>query len=122
MMKFKAVGLESGDLDAPDITQMESEDDERISGCCKVTLCPIRRYRVMQTERGGLRRQIDIYPEAFRMWFYFGFIIFVAIAMSVSLIFSSELDIHDNPILNRFGNNNVCIFYDLSPFSLFAIT
>ena len=108
------------DIGVSEQTNMESEDVERGNGW-KVALWPIRRHQVVQTEHGGIERHIVIAPEAFRMWFYFGFLIYVAIAISVSLTYS-ELDLNDNPILNRFGNNNICIFFDFPPFSHFATT
>lgn len=87
----------------------------------KVTLWPILRHKVIHSKDGGFKREVVIIPEAFRMWFYIGFMIFLIIAVSVSLIWS-ELDTDDNPILNRFGNNNLCIYFDYPPFSTFAIT
>ena len=107
-------------FDASEIAQMKKDEIERVSKW-KVALWPIRLHRVMRTEHGAIERQIVIAPEAFRMWFYFGFIIYTMIAISVSLTWS-ELKLDDNPILNRFGNNNLCIFFDFPPFSHFATT
>lgn len=53
------------------------------------------------------------------MWFYFGLLIYTMIAIIVTLTWT-DLDFNDNPVINRFGNNNICIFFDLAPFSDFG--
>lgn len=62
---------------------------------------------------------IIIIPEAFRMWWYFGFIIYTLIAIFVQTIWGN-IDLNNNPVLNRFGANNICIWYDDPPFNYFA--
>ena len=55
------------------------------------------------------------------MWFYLYFIVFAAIAAFVTINYS-DLDFNDNPVINRFGANSICVMFDLPPFSLFGST
>eukprot|EP01084_Bolivina_argentea_P051410 94569_1 len=56
------------------------------------------------------------------MWFYFGFLLFTFLAVIITINFASDFDINDNPIKDKFGGNNPCVFYDFAPFSRFAST
>ena len=64
---------------------------------------------------------VIIRPEAFLVWFYFLFWMFSICAISVSLLFG-DIDYDDNPLINTFGANNICIYYDFAPFSYFGTT
>ena len=80
----------------------------------RLLLCPVRSIKNVHS-RNDQSTHIIIGPDAFRIWFYLGFIIFTCIALAVKPL--SELDLNDNPILNRFGVNNICVYFDLPPFA-----
>ena len=91
--------------------------------CCdrlRFMLKPIQSFTTTYNEGDG-QTNIVIIPEAFRMWFYFGFLSLTALAYIVGNKWGG-VDVNDNPILNNFGSNNMCIYYDNAPFSLFSTT
>jgi len=83
--------------------------------------CPIRRWETVYKKCGDAETHCELHPEAFRMLFYIYFIWFVICGYIVTMTWS-DFDPEDNPILNRFGINNVCVLFDDPPFSLFAST
>ena len=92
--------------------------------CCqrmKLILSPIQKHETI-VNGNNAKTVIHISPEAFRMLFYIGFIIFTAIAMVTTILFSEEFDINDNVLKDRYGAVSICIFYDFPPFSHFGAT
>ena len=92
--------------------------------CCqrmKLILSPIQKYETI-VDGNNAKTAITISPEAFRMLFYIGFIIFTAIAMVTTILFSDGFDINDNVLKDRYGAVSICIFYDFPPFSHFGAT
>ena len=61
-----------------------------------------------------------IRPDAFRMLFYHGFFIFMLIGIIVSYQFSEKFNDHKNPISQRLGGWNFCIYFDNPPFTYFG--
>ena len=63
-------------------------------------------------------------PEAFRMIFYCGFFVMLGIGIIMSRIGEAlgwnDFSTEDNPILRRFGANNICIYFDEPPFTYFS--
>ena len=58
-------------------------------------------------------------PEAFRIWFYIAFISLILLGIFVTQTFG-DIDYNNNPIINNFGANNLCIFFDVPPFTYFG--
>lgn len=107
--------------DDEQLINMQMESSVKQMSCCdklRLLTHPITSREVVM-KNGDAETHLTIVPEAFRMLFYFGFIVFSLIAFTVSMLFS-ELDVNDNPILDRFGANNICIFYDYPPFTYFS--
>ena len=63
---------------------------------------------------------ITVVPESLRTYFYIEFWLFCFIGMIVSKLFSKTFNDEQNPIKDRFGNNNICIYFDEPPFSYFG--
>eukprot|EP01084_Bolivina_argentea_P242052 406169_1 len=63
---------------------------------------------------------VTIVPESLRAYFYVEFWIFSLIGVILTKGFSTEFNPDDNIILNTFGNNNICVYYDDPPFSYIA--
>jgi len=63
--------------------------------------------------------QVDVSPEALRCVFYIEFVSFAILGIILSLANSSwnGFDLFDNPIVETFGNANLCVFFDDPPFS-----
>ena len=53
------------------------------------------------------------------MWFYYGIIIFMAVATTVSLLWA-DIPFEDTPFKKYFNANNPCVFFDYPPFNLFG--
>lgn len=107
--------------------ELERKEKKKSCGwiCIKSRLsllfCPIRRWDTVYKECGDAVTHFEIHPEGFRMLFYLYFIGFMAFAIFVTTTWG-YVDLEDNPILHRFGTNNVCIYFDDPPFNLFAST
>merc|ERR1719300_1407346 len=56
------------------------------------------------------------------MLFYIYFTFFLMVGVFVTKTFSDVYDPEDNPVLNRFGTNNICVYFDDPPFNLIAST
>ena len=92
--------------------------------CCgrmRLICCPVKSFKNKEIEDGDKMLEIVFIPEAFRMWFYLYFILFTLLGAIVTPTFGN-LDYNDNPVINRFGTNNACIFFDIPPFSMFGAT
>jgi len=72
-------------------------------------------------EKGGhdARLEVVFVPEAFRMWFYYGWWIFITLAIVISIIFA-DIPYDDNPFIKYFNGLSICIFFDFPPFSYFG--
>ena len=82
---------------------------------------PIRRWETVRDEHGAAMILMELSSDAFRMcWLLYTFFFF-AIAIFVTVQFAAT-DFNDNPILNRFGGNSICVMLDDPPFSLFGST
>jgi len=94
-------------------------------GCCgvlKQIFYPIKEFKTTYDDKTGDGvTKILLCPDAFRMCYYVYFIFFMFIAIAISSTWA-ETDLDDNPILNRFGTNNLCIYLDDPPFSTFGLT
>lgn len=111
------------------LNEIESQSESRANtsksiktiGCCdriKYMFKPIQYMKTTYVEGDG-STTIVIIPETFRMWFYLCFFTFMILAYLVS---RNVVDTNDNPVLNRFGANNICIYFDVPPFSLISAT
>lgn len=60
------------------------------------------------------RMSINIKPEIFRFFAYAGMCLILALAIIVTHVFNPDF-IHDNPVANTFGKNNICIYFDSPP-------
>ena len=92
-------------------------------GCCqrmKLILSPIQKRETI-FDGNNAKTVIHISPEAFRMLFYIGFIIFTAIAIFTSVMWA-DIDYDDNILKDTFGSVNICVFYDFPPFRHFGST
>ena len=79
-------------------------------GCCgvlKQIFFPVKSISTKYGDGDGIT-EIVVCPEAFRMLFYVYFIIFLLMAVLVTSLWG-ETDLEDNPILHRFGTNNLCM-------------
>ena len=83
--------------------------------------CPLQRWETVYKECGDAETHFEVHPEGFRMLFYVYFIFFFILANVISSNWG-DLDLEDNPIFNRFGSNNPCVYFDGPPVSLFAST
>jgi len=63
--------------------------------------------------------EVTLVPEAFRMWFYYGWWLFIAIAIVVSVIWA-DIPYDDNPFIEHFNGLSICIFFDFPPFGFFG--
>eukprot|EP01084_Bolivina_argentea_P204300 348869_1 len=100
------------------------ENDFKPVGCWKrfklLTTCfHHKRIEIKKHEDSvnGSEISVTIIPEAFRTWFYIGFWIFFLFAVIITEAFSSTFNREDNPIIDRFGMNNMCIYFDFAPFT-----
>ena len=92
-------------------------------GCCqrmKLILSPIQKRETI-ADGNNAKTVITVSPEAFRMLFYIGFVLFSAIAIFTSVIWA-DIDYDDNILKDRFGSVNICVFYDFPPFTHFGTT
>ena len=64
---------------------------------------------------------MELSSDAFRMCHTLYLIFFFALATFVTVQFAAT-DFDDNPIIDRFGTNSVCVVLDDPPFSLFGST
>ena len=76
---------------------------------------PIYRIKTIDEKSDDAKTQIIIVPEAFRMLFYAAFMGFLALGYVITSS-SGNLDLDSNPIIDRFGTNNMCIYFDEKPF------
>lgn len=83
----------------------------------KVAHCPIDRYTLIYDSNHDAHLEVVLVPEAFRMWFYYGWWIFLFFSAIVSLLWATDMNLTDNMFLDRFNGNNPCIFFDYPPFS-----
>ena len=60
-----------------------------------------------------------IKPEAFRIWFYILFFVYSFLAYIITTN-SVSIDYSNNIILDTFGSNNICLYYDYPPFNYFG--
>jgi len=97
-------------------------DELGFLGVLKQIFYPVKSFETLYDDKtGDGATQITLCPEAFRMCFYVYFIFFMMVGIFVSSTWA-ETDLEDNPILNRFGANNLCIYLDDPPFSVFGAT
>ena len=82
---------------------------------------PIRKWETSLNEHGDAKCVIEISPDAFRMCWCLYLVCFFALATFITTKFAAT-DFEDNPILNRFGTNSICVMLDDPPFSLFGWT
>ena len=82
---------------------------------------PIRRWETVCDENGTTKIVMEICADAFRMCHSMYLIIFFALSIFVTVEFA-ETDFNDNPVINRFGNNSICVMLDDPPFALFGST
>lgn len=90
--------------------------------CCekrKLMMYPIKLWQKKYRET-YVDVHIELVPEAFRMWFYYGFFIYTFLAVFISSNWSDQLDLEDNVFIDLYGGNNICLFYDFPPFSYFG--
>jgi len=87
----------------------------------RLLFCPIRRWETVYKKCGDAETHFEIHPEAFRMLFYIYFTWFLIAGFIVTMTWS-DFDPEDNPVLNRFGTNSPCVYFDDPPFALFAST
>ena len=87
----------------------------------KLLFSPIRASKIRRNSSGDVEIDFEIFPEAFRMLTYLYLIFFMALGTIITILFA-DTDFTDNPIINRFGENNICIMFDDPPFSLFGST
>lgn len=91
-------------------------------GVMKQIFYPIKDFKTTFNDKTGDGvTEIILCPEAFRMCYYVYFILFLFVAIAISSTWA-ETDLDDNPIINRFGSNNLCIYLDDPPFSTFGLT
>ena len=83
--------------------------------------CPIRRWETVVKDCGECETHFELYPEAFRMLFCLYTVLFFVVAIIVTRLFAGT-DMNDNPVINRFGWNSICVMMDDPPFSLFGST
>eukprot|EP01084_Bolivina_argentea_P274787 468472_1 len=113
--------------DEETVNLAEQEANEEIHITCirrlKLLFIPIQYVNTQNDELNGVKTSLFIIPESFRMWFYFGFILFLSLAMIVTTNFSDiDLDSDDISIKKRFGAINSCVFFDYPPFTWFGAT
>ena len=88
---------------------------------CRYLFCPIRRHETIRSGSGDVGLLLEIHPEAIR-WIHNLFILFFfAFSTFVSIMWAG-IDFEDNPVINLFGSNSICVMMDDPPFSLFGST
>ena len=116
----KVISNFSGVTDGP---AEEDKDIKKTASVCdrvRILFHPIESKHI-EYKNGNIETHLVIIPESFRMLFYLGIIIFSFSAIFVSATWAG-IDYDDNPIYNRFGYNNICIFYDFPPWAYFGAT
>ena len=79
----------------------------------------IRNIRANRKDLSDTSLHMIVIPDAFRMWFNITFLCFTLLGIIVSHL-GGNLDLENNPILHRFGYNNICVYFDDPPFVYFA--
>jgi len=116
-----------GTIVAPlEMEKIDDNEDIKCSCVCvfsrlRLLFCPIRRWETIKEHGNEADIVIEVLPDAFRMLYYLYFFFFLTVGYFVTVTWS-DLDLEDNPILNRFGSNNACIYFDDPPFNLFGST
>jgi len=89
-----------------------------------VAHCCIEKWTVSYSTNATTKRrdaalEVILVPEAFRMWFYYGWWIFITVAILVSVVWA-DIDYEDNVFVEYFNGLSICIFFDFPPFSYFG--
>ena len=78
----------------------------------------------VRPKSGEYQTILLVRPEAFRIIFYCGFFIMLGIGVVLSYVGAelgwNDFSTEDNPIIRRFGANNICIYFDDPPFTYFS--
>jgi len=64
---------------------------------------------------------MEIFPEALRFLYNVYVMCFFVLSTAVTVIWAAT-DFEDNPVINTFGINSICVMMDDPPFSLFGST
>ena len=86
-----------------------------------LVFCPVRGCQTVRKEWDDAETYFEVHPEAFRMCAHLYFVFFMVTAYTVTTQWGPA-DRHDNPIYEHFGINNICVYFDDPPFSLFGST
>ena len=82
---------------------------------------PIRSWDTVRKDSGDVETHFEVFPEAFRMCALLYFLCFCGIGALITTQLA-DTDFTDNPIIHRFGTNNICVMFDDPPFNLFGST
>lgn len=82
-------------------------------------LCPIKILNHTISPR-NVETVIFIRPESFRIIFFIGFVVLLMLGQLISTYLSDVFKKTDNPIVERFGLANICIYFDDVPFTYFG--
>jgi len=116
-------GCETPTITPPSLQRAKSMLIPKGLSCCqrtKLLLSPIQSHKQI-VDGDNTKTVIRVSPEAFRMLFYIGFVVFTVMAIFTSSTWA-DIDFDDNVLLDTFGSTNICIFYDFPPFSYFGST
>ena len=69
----------------------------------RLMFVPIKFLGTVKVGDGDEATNVLVRPEAFRMLFYVGFIVYIAIGVIVTMLWAEDFDEDDNPILETFG-------------------
>ena len=121
MESIAILGLDSP-RGAPPLTHQKSYKKE-LTFCDKLYYLwkPIKFLPTEIRPDGDCISHIIILPEAFRMWFYLLFIVYSGLAYIITITYV-DLDYENNIIIDTFGSNNICLYYDYPPFNYFGTT
>ena len=96
------------------------EDSISFTDRLRATFIPITYVETIM-DNNNTSTHILIYVEAFRMLFYVLFWMFVLLAYIVSRIWA-DIPLSDNPLLDTFGSNSICIYFGYPPFTYIGST
>lgn len=127
LQPIQLVTTESVSIGSPDnrsqldVLEKEATASQDMTCCdrCKALTHPIYFSSAPIIGTKDRATHLVLIPEAFRISFYISFLVLILIGYIVTKAFGN-IDEKDNPVLNTFGTNNLCIYFDVPPFTYFG--
>lgn len=107
----------------PKLERTETEYPRTNIGCferVRRIFVPIHVSKTVYKDEDG-ETHIIISPESLLILFYLYFWTFLALAFFITITYS-DIDYEDNPIINTYGRNNLCLYFDYKPFNYIGVT